>query len=147
MTEISTLTDGNASEGYITSPNYPKAYSSNIDCRLTIQVTAGKRSYLRVLSADMPQKQDCSGDHLKIVTTTRPAQRVCQDDSVYDLGPGDVTLSFVSKYNRAYKGFVLYYKGTRPLLLYIIVCHQHNYIEVTQIQLNNHINCYCVLHK
>lgn len=59
-----------AESGYITSPNYPSSYPSNIECIWTIGVSPGNKIRLAILNLNIVQTPSCNVDYLEIRETT-----------------------------------------------------------------------------
>lgn len=63
ITQLSAIA---ASNGTITSPNYPRSYSKNLNCQWQITVPTGKKVKLSFVHMDLEYRSSCSYDYVEL---------------------------------------------------------------------------------
>ncbi|CAG9816798.1 unnamed protein product [Phaedon cochleariae] len=57
-----------SSEGFFSTPGYPKKYASDTECEWTIQISPGNQLTLNFIAFDILDSENCNSDYLEIRT-------------------------------------------------------------------------------
>ncbi len=106
-----------ATNGTVTSPNYPAKYENNLNCTTIITVAPGKRIHLNFTAFSLQSHSSCAYDQVKIIDGSS-SMKYCGNyfPPSFTTKTNQLTIKFKTDSSRVYGGFSATYHTVGKLM-------------------------------